>query len=182
MSRSTTSQDVTSGRVRIARNISLMPGQNSLLDEEALRRARAAGVGKPNVSEVIQDLIDEGLGDKPTGRFCKEVGQFDLDCQYLLQNHGFAVQRRAEVKGQVVDLTAANGRKKPVLVLLCQSPRADRLEPMLGRALVLKNETGQPVVVCAPYLLDPSFRTAFSLGGITLCTPDGLIKAVKGAK
>lgn len=171
-----------SGRVRIGRNISFMPRHIDLLDEEALRRARAAGLSKPNVSDVIQDLIDEGLGDKPTGKFCKEVGHLDLDCQHLLQAAGYSVQRRGAVKGHVVDLVANSGKKKPVLVLLCPNPRADRLEPMLGRALMLKHEAGQPVVVCAPYLLDPSFRQAFKLGGVALCTPEGLVKSVKDAK
>lgn len=107
--------------------------------------------------------------------------EFEEDCKVILEKAEFTVERGAKVNGDGhrVDLLATKGRRK-VVVELKSSSRRNRLELVLGQAILLKSHSHLPVVVCVPYVVDGSIKQAFDLAGVTLCSPDSLARAAEG--
>jgi hypothetical protein len=165
------------GRVRLTRTFSLYPRHEALLSAEAQARVADRGRTHGVLSVIIQELIDEGLGGKAGGRFKRQPSTFREDCVETLRKAGLTVAENTQVGSHEVDILVTKA-KKHCIVVLSERTREQRLENTLGTAMLLKSETGHPVVVCTPYILDRSLAKAFEYAGSCLCDPSGLTQAV----
>lgn len=165
------------GRARLTRTVSLFPKHEALLAEEAQARVAEHGRVHGLYSVIVQDLIEEGLGGKKSGRFKVADSTFRADCRDILAGSGWDVAEGKTVSGYVVDFYVTRG-KKHCAVLLADRVREERLQNSLASAMLLKVEASVPVVVCTPYILDATVQRAFAAAGMKLCSPPELEQSV----
>jgi|GEM_PF-6623168 len=170
----------TRGRSRITRTISLFPAHEALLAAEAQTRTAESGRSHGIHSAIVQELIEEGLGSKPSKRFFPAPSLFRDDCVAVLRAAGWGVAQDQPVGTIRVDLWATRA-KRAVAILLVERTREARLEQALGTAMLVKSEAKVPVVVVTPYILDHSVARAFEVAGSRLCDPSTLLDALKSA-
>lgn len=167
----------TRGRSRITRTISLFPAHEALLAAEVQARTAENGRSHGLHSVIVQELIEEGLGSKPSKRFAPVPSTFRADCYDVLQSAGWSVSPDKVIGDLKVDLWAAKA-KRAVAVLLVERTREARLENALGTAMLVKSEAKAPVIVCVPYILDHAVAKAFEVAGSKLCDPGTLLETV----
>lgn len=167
----------TPGRTRITRTVSLFPSHEALLAAEAQARTAEHGRTHGLHSVIVQDLIEEGLGGKPSKRFARIPSTLAQDCYEVLKKRGWDADTNATVGRHTVDLVVTKG-KRTVLVLLAERTLDARLENVLGNAMLVRAEANLPVVVCTPYILDRGVAKAFEVAGSSLCTPPELSATV----
>jgi hypothetical protein len=165
------------GRVRLTRTFSLYPAHAALLEAEAQARRVGRASSHGLLSEIVQELIEEGLGGKASARFKRDGGTFAADCYDVLLKAGWSVEKAKTVAGHSVDLVATKAKRR-CAVLLAERVREARLENSLATAMLLRVEGRMPVVVCTPYILDRAVAKAFEVAGSRLCDPATLAETV----
>lgn len=176
-----------SGRITVTRTFTLYPNQEQkLISAEANRKAKDP---RASISSILQELIDSSL-DVSTGRAREYLTardramDFEEDVVALLADAGIDVKRSAKVltsngeRSHRADFLIT-GKRGSCIVELKSSGKRDRLELALGQSLILGRESGLPVAVCVPVILDPELKRVFEIAHVALVEAGDLIPWIK---
>lgn len=161
---------------RITRSVSLYAEQ-----DQKLRAAAADG----DISIVVRELIDRGLTADGAKKYldARDKGiQFAEDIERLLVEAGLEVIRDAKINGDESHRTdiLCSHRGKRCCIELKSDSSLGRLELALGLAMVLKNQSGLPAIVCVPYVTDEKIPGLFRSLNVGLATPTNVVEVVRG--